>query len=481
MYEKFYGLRESPFSLTPDPEFLFINKNFREALDKITYGINRREAFAVVIGDVGTGKTTLCWALLARLKKNVRTALILNPLMDSEDMLRAVIQDFGIRPAASGVSDPAPADEIRSSRPDPSWLRGLTRKELVDHLYSFLLEGGAKDLSSVLLIDEAQHLSPEVLEQLRILSNLEGPKEKLLQIVFSGQLELDLKLKLPELRQLAQRITVRCELKPLSRDDSARYIYHRLWVAGAKRTVTFTDGALKTIYKESGGYPRLINIFCDRSLLEGYKARSRIITAKMVRGALKDAGRTERMPRRIPIAALLRRALPFVIAALAMILVLAYFTRPTKMMSTIPEREQAVSAVPAKAAPLPKAPPTPSPSSTPSAPKPEAATPAKPRAGSAAASPAPGAAGGTREGSRSYLLQVHSLDTQQQAESAVARLSGLGYPALYRIITNADGSTWYAVYVGPFEEFRAAQATAETLLQREQLQTLLRAYGPPGR
>jgi len=290
MYESYYGLSEHPFSLTPDPDFLFLNENFGKALDQLTYAVNRNEPFAVLIGDVGTGKTTLCWALLLRMQKNVRTALILNPMLKVEDLLRTIIQDFKIKPRSRRPPWRMQLRVETEGLEDSSWLDGLSRKQLIDELNRFLIEGAKESLSSILVIDEAQNLSPQCLEQLRILSNLETSKRKLFQIIFVGQLELDKNLNLPALRQLKQRISVRCTLRPLSKDDTERYIYHRLWRAGSNHSASFSKGALDEIYRKSQGYPRLVNIICDRALMAGYNSRSRNITKKMVKTALVQLG-----------------------------------------------------------------------------------------------------------------------------------------------------------------------------------------------
>lgn len=286
MYERFYGLKERPFSLTPDPDFLFMSTSFREALEGVMQGIDRREGFTVVVGEAGTGKTMLCWTLLGRLGGSVRTAVILNPLLDEDEILRAILQDFGIRPAGR-TAEGGPDPERPAAPAGTEWMQGLTRKDLIDELNRFLVDGAERGFANVLLVDEAQNLSPGVLEQLRILSNLETPKRKLLQIIFLGQPELDDKLRLPELRQLHQRVTARYELQPLSKHDTARYIRHRLEVAGGASGVSFTEEALKAVHRLSRGYPRLVNALCDRALLAGYRLRSRTITGRMVRRAAR--------------------------------------------------------------------------------------------------------------------------------------------------------------------------------------------------
>jgi general secretion pathway protein A len=244
VYETYFGLREKPFSLTPDPRFLFLSAQHRGALDHLLYGVARREGFLAITGDVGTGKTTICRALLERLDAGVRTALILNPLCDEDELLKAILQDFEIQVPARA-----------------------SRKQLVDCLNGFLLEQARRGGGAVLIIDEAQNLAVSVLEQIRILSNLETDREKLLQIVLVGQRELRDKLESPALTQLNQRISIRYHLSPLSREESVRYIEHRLTVAGAKGGITFSPEAHKAIYQFSSGVPRLVNLIADRALL----------------------------------------------------------------------------------------------------------------------------------------------------------------------------------------------------------------------
>ena len=319
MYEKFYGLREAAFNLTPDPAFLFLNKRSREALDLILYAIERREGFSVIVGDVGTGKTTLCWALLERLaKKNIRTALIQNPMLSETDILRAILQDLGVRPEESiSKTDGASLDAF-----DTTWLQGLTKKQLLDKLNFFLAARAQEDIFTVLIVDEAQNIPTTLLEQLRLLSNLETAKKKLLQIIFVGQLELDQKLKSQSLRQLNQRISVRFETKTLSVADTEAYIRHRLAVAGANLRLRFASGAFKAVWRYSKGYPRLINLICDRALLAGYTERSLVITRRLVRRAamgLKGEEMTSRFAR-----GWLRRVATYFLPALVLLFVLFF-------------------------------------------------------------------------------------------------------------------------------------------------------------
>jgi general secretion pathway protein A len=316
MYEKFYGLKEPAFNLTPDPSFLFLNNRSKDALDTILYGIERREGFALIVGDVGTGKTTLCWALLERLaRKNICTALIQNPILSETDILRAILQDLGVRPQATETSEQA---EVF----DTSWMEGMSKKQLLDRLNMFLAERAQENVFTVLIIDEAQNISKTMLEQLRLLSNLETAKKKLLQIIFVGQLELYKKLKLPALRQLDQRISVRFETKALSRVDTERYIRHRLAVAGGAPRLRFKAAAFRAVWRLSRGYPRLINLICDRALLAGYTERSPVITTRLVRRAAATLAGREEEGRSID-PGLIRRWVPFLIPA---ILLLAFLS-----------------------------------------------------------------------------------------------------------------------------------------------------------
>jgi general secretion pathway protein A len=323
MYEKFYGLKEPAFSLTPDPAFLFLNKRSKDALETILYGIQRREGFAVIIGDVGTGKTTLCWALLEKLaRENIRTALIQNPMLSETDVLKSILQDLGVQPEHPSSWPDSSNQEGRRKVFDTSWMQGMNKKQLIDRLNMFLAERAQENVFTVLIIDEAQNISMTLLEQLRLLSNLETAKKKLLQIIFVGQLELDRKLRLPSLRQLNQRISVRFETRTLSKEDTERYIRHRLAVAGGARMLRFGAGALRAIWRRSKGYPRLINLICDRTLLAGYMERSTVVSRNLVRRAAAALeGREEEEPR-IDLG-YIRRIIPFMVGG---ILLLAFLS-----------------------------------------------------------------------------------------------------------------------------------------------------------
>ena len=273
MYESYYGFAEKPFSLTPDPKYLYRSQPHGDAFDLLQYAVRRREGFVVVTGDIGTGKTMLCRALLEQIDRTTFTALVLNPFMSEQDLLKRILQDFGV------IS----RDEIKAGH-----LARVTKQELIDALYDFLLGLIPLKASAVLIIDEAQNLPLPVLEQIRILSNLETDKEQLLQIILVGQLNLGALLRSPELRQLDQRVSIRYELKPLDRAAVAAYVAHRLTIAGGSASVTFVPKALAEVHRLSAGIPRLINLICDRALLAGYSVRANRIAPEMVVHAAKS-------------------------------------------------------------------------------------------------------------------------------------------------------------------------------------------------
>jgi general secretion pathway protein A len=243
MYEEYFSLKERPFSLTPDPDFLFLSGSHQQALDHLLFGLESGEGFIVVTGDIGVGKTTVCRALLRRLPERFATALVVNTLLTEKELLRTVLDDFGA-PVPDG-----------------------TRKDLLDALNRFLLAEAEVGRRPVLIIDEAQNLAPSLLEQVRLLSNLETEKRKLLQIVLFGQKELQEKLRLPQLRQFNQRITVRATILPLDLRETSRYIQHRMSVAGAAGSTFLTPAAERLLHRRSRGVPRRINQLCDRALL----------------------------------------------------------------------------------------------------------------------------------------------------------------------------------------------------------------------
>ncbi|MGE5800435.1 MAG: ExeA family protein [Syntrophaceae bacterium] len=251
--------------MTPDPRFMFLSGSHREALAHLIYGVDNRTGFIALTGEVGSGKTTVLRAFLAQLDpERYRTALIFNPCLSALDLLQAVNREFRID-----------AD-------------GLGHSALLENLNRFLIRQSEEGRIVILVIDEAQNLQPEVLEQIRLISNLETDREKLLQIVLSGQPELGQLLERKDLRQLNQRIVVRYHLRPMTAHDTYLYILHRLNVAGGKGSLTFTKDAAKRIYRYSGGLPRLVNIASDRALLAAYTGNTQTVTARIASAGISD-------------------------------------------------------------------------------------------------------------------------------------------------------------------------------------------------
>ncbi len=271
MYCEYFGFRELPFTITPNPRFLFLSKNHREAYAHLFYGITNHMGFMELTGEVGSGKTTVIRTLLEQLDNDdCRTALIVNPCLSGQELMRSINREYGIP------------------------FEGSSSSELLQELNRFLLAENAAGRTVVLVIDEAQNLEPRVLEQIRLISNLETETDKLIQIVLVGQPELGRLLERTELRQLSQRIAVRFHLKPMDAADTRAYIEHRLETAGGRFAVTIFPAALTKIFRYSGGLPRLINVVCDRSLLVAYGTSKRVISDRMVGLAISEIQRQGR-------------------------------------------------------------------------------------------------------------------------------------------------------------------------------------------
>jgi general secretion pathway protein A len=264
VYLDYYGLSEPPFDITPNPRFLFYSTKHREAYNHLLYGIRERKGFVQLTGEVGAGKTTLCRALLEALDERHATALILNPVMSAEELMKAIAIEFGLP------------------------VNGLDRLDTLAVINQFLLQQVELGKESVLIIDEAQDLTEELLEQVRLLSNLETDDRKLLQIVLMGQPELRDRLNSPRLRQLRQRITVRYHLPPLTRHEVNQYVQHRLHVSGGNGTPYFTRPALWRVFNYTHGIPRLVNALCDKALLGGFVAQRERINYGLVNRAVRE-------------------------------------------------------------------------------------------------------------------------------------------------------------------------------------------------
>ncbi|HEY5293778.1 MAG TPA: AAA family ATPase, partial [Burkholderiales bacterium] len=263
MYQHYFGLAEAPFSIAPDPRYLYLSQRHQEALAHLLYGVNGDGGFVLLTGEVGAGKTTVCRCLLQQIPASCDVAYIFNPKLTVEELLSTICVEFGIACPIGNASI----------------------KVFVDCINAYLLDAHAKGRHTVLIIDEAQNLSADVLEQMRLLTNLETNERKLLQIILLGQPELALMLERPELRQLSQRIVARYHLGPLTKPEVAAYVRHRLEISGAQRQL-FPAALMGRVYRLSGGVPRVINVLCDRSLLGTYvQGKERVDRATLAQAA----------------------------------------------------------------------------------------------------------------------------------------------------------------------------------------------------
>jgi general secretion pathway protein A len=453
--ERFYGLLARPFSLTPDLRFVFHSRSHSRALEQVTEALKRREGLVVITGDIGTGKTMLCRALLATFEPRTFLCVILDPCLTVTDLLHHVLTDFGI------MNDVERGDE---TGPD------VSRHQLVSTLQKFLATLIPLDAHAVIMLDEAQHLDPTVLEEIRLLSNFETDSAKLLQIVLVGQPDLEALLQRPEMAQLNQRVARRIQLHPLAAGEVKEYIERRLFVAGEAPTapadgepphagtferVRFNDEAMEMIASISGGIPRLINTLSDRALELGCERQTRVLDHRLV---LEAAGRLK-LP--VPARVKLRSGVGLKVAAAAAFVLAAggawwWAARPTTE-STRPPVEKRVDA-PARPSPAP-APDAARPTATPQAPAPPAAEKTTPQT-AAGAPVADGTAG--KKGSR-YDIAVAAFRTEQRAAEVAALLTQKGLPVTTR--TDATGA-WHQIVVGPFESADQAEA-AQRILTRE--------------
>jgi general secretion pathway protein A len=493
-YELFFGFREPPFSLAPDTRFLFDGASHAAAREQVTYALERREPLVVVSGEIGTGKTLLCRSVVDRLERRTFLSIIHDPMLDRDDLLKQMLQDFGV------ISK------------DRTRLAPTTRHELVHALQEFLLSLVPLHAHAVLVIDEAQHLQPEVLEQLRLISNVHDEGGTLLQIILVGQPALDAVLSRPELRQLKQRVSRHVRLEPLGIAELSQYIDHRLAVArdGARPhgAATFTPEALSAIWRLSGGTPRIINLLCDRALEAAYEQQARSVDAPLVEGAAAELGvpsappppatyPAERTvaaepppappvasvawpdPGELPVAfgetpetgkrrphsnRLLVAAAVVIVAGAAAWFAVRGFLRsepadPSFTAAAPPPAERQPPPAAAPPAPPPVTPPVSPPVEKVPAPAPTTAAPALPGApplnAPPASTPVPGQApadGGPFE------IVVASFRTMTRASEVAADLTALGQPVRQR---TSDG--WQQVLAGPFATREAATAAQQRL------------------
>jgi general secretion pathway protein A len=484
-YEQFFGLSDAPFSLAPNPRYLFESASHAHALQELAYAIERREPLVVVTGEIGSGKTLLCRTVLQRLDRRTFVSVINNPLLDRDDLLKQMLQDFGVM------------STDRTTVPVPS------RHDLVHALEDFLTSLIALDAHAAVIIDEAQHVQPDVLEQIRLLSNIDAPSGTRLQIMLVGPLELESLLARPELRQFQQRVSRRIRLEPLGETELQSYIDHRLAVGrvagsglpgasdlaealaqwnGEGGGVTFTPNAVRAVWRGSAGLPRVVNLLCDRALEAAYHRQLRTIDADLVESAA-----AERLPQGTPrtpdtpdiwapphadpgtesMAALpleevstapLRSKLALVVAGVIAVAAVAawfgYRTPATRTDSRPTPADGPASAAAPALQPPPAAPPgEPAASSAPTSPRPAAATP-EPVAAAAPVAAAPTAT------TASFEIVVASFRTEPRAAAVAAQVSGAGLAVRRRVIGG-----WQQVIAGPFASREEADAARQRLEQ----------------
>ena len=507
-YEPFFGLREKPFSLAADPRFFFAGLGHGVAFDALAAGIRRREGILVLTGQVGTGKTTLCRAVLQSLDRKTFAAYVSDPLLSREDLLKTLLVDFGV------VS----AEEVRRGA-----LRGTSRADLCYPLYDFLESLVALKAFAVVMIDEAQKLTTELLEEVRILSDLERG-QKLLEVFLIGQPELDIRLADEAMRPLAQRVTLRCELPPLTRDELGLYIAHRLAVAGNDGRVRFTDAAIEEVHAVSGGIPRLVNIVCDRALTDAASAHTSIVEVESVKtggaeappaDSLKDAdlpapdSQVETFSAMTTIPALAppeaepqfwssatdERATPSVpplaeptkpvgrtgvlIATAALVLVASLFAyrywspAPAPVAPVSAPAASAPATAPAQKTPPPVAPAAESPTQTdiakpatseppkPAPPAADIASPA-PRAGDTASPTPPAGDAASPVPATRFALLMATFQSDERTAKSLQELRDAGFNAFRVDVSLVDGGAAQVVYVGPATD----RAEAERDLER---------------
>jgi len=439
MYEEYYGLAEKPFSLTPDPKYLFKSESHANAFELLQYAVRRREGFVVITGDIGTGKTTVCRALLEEIDRKTFTALVLNPFLSEEDLLKLILQDFGV------VS----RDDVKRGR-----LGHVSKQELIETIYDFLLSLLPLRASAVLIIDEAQNLPMPVLEQIRILSNLETDKEKLLQIVLVGQLNLQPLLKAPQMRQLDQRVSIRYQLRPLNRDEVAAYVSHRLNVAGGSAAVTFQPKALDLIHRRAKGIPRVVNLVCDRALLAAYAGRTNRVSAEIVHQAAESLALVDESPSRF--GWFHRRASVYVTAAGAAVSLAMAGSMVALQSSSAAEAGGAVAPPPAS-----RVAPTVSPATS---------QPGAPISSTAPIAPTAPVASFPRYSVLTASFPIADLLREGSAaatrfEAVVAELRNLGYDVRAMDVDLRDRGEWRRVLVGEFATLSDARAEAQRVHQ----------------
>ena len=446
VYLDYYNLTEAPFAITPDPEYLFYSATHQNAIDKLLYGINSRMGFLLLVGEVGTGKTTICRCLLDNLADKAATVYIINPSLSGAELIASILDDLGI-----------------------DYPVGASKKDLIHALNRFLL-ANANGQPVVIIIDDAQTMHIDSLEDLRLLSNLETDKDKLLQILLVGQPELLVQLSRPEMRQLKQRVALTCRLDFLTKNEVGGYISRRLFVSGDKGHIQFKSDAVRRIFVKSKGIPRLINRICDYALTAGYVADSHEIDQRHVKKAvqeLKDLGEnttaaaaTGTTTRKwVVILLVISLVYTGIVAAVwwmapRLIPVSANVAKPPKPQPKPIPIAQASPQASQLATSLKEILP-PSPTETTNATPSDGPTPAA--AESTSVTPSPTLTESSIQDDDFYVIRVASFKTMQRVEKATAQLSRLGIQSYWKFMDLGHKGQWYGVYTGRFNTLEEAK------------------------
>ncbi len=457
MYIKFFGFKENPFKLAPDPAYLFLGKSHEEALAHLIYAVSEGEGFISIIGKRGVGKTTICRAFIERRDENIEVAYIFKSELSPEELLKRINTEFSISDATDDV------------------------KELIDALNSFLMQKRVEGKKVVLFIDDAQNLKEDALEQVRLLSNLETTRDKLLQIVLVGEPRLADMLGSHALRQIGQRVSVSYHINPLIYEETCAYIYHRMSIASQGTRVQFEASALKRIYKFSSGFPRMINIACDKSLFTAHRLNRKYITGEIAKTAILDLTGNSGwrwygfLNRRRAVLAGAGCGL------LLLLMIVALFPRQAGQQAVALKAEAKPAAVKQPAQPKADALPrkTPKPAEKvkrervpelPRAEKPKVTDSVMPAAGPAPEKVSQPAAKMT------HSVQVGAFRTREQAEKLAGTLKKKGYPAGILPVTDSKARTWYTVRIGDYPSRQEAVKHAEAFTSREKMECAVRPF-----
>ncbi len=449
MFLQFFGLKDNPFKLTFDVNSLFLGQHHEEALAHLRYAVAEGEGFTVITGLNGMGKSTVCRFFVESIKSGAAVAFLSSPIAGPTDLLQRMNRSFGIDAGAQ------------------------TAHELTDALNRFLMRERVAGRKVLAFVDDAQILSPAVLEQIRLISNLETTRDKLIQIVLVGEPELVQLLNSHQLRQMGQRVSVRYEIGPLTLDETAAYIQHRLSVASTGAPVRFRRDAVRRIFRHTRGNPRRINIACSAMLAAAFKVRQKEMTGELAQDVIRDLRILEGRGAVTPILARWRTPATAV-GCLLLLSGIAFFAFQPAPQRPPPEPVPSEFQAPAASA---AEDPAPSAHRPPDAPTAESAPPVAITSAVAPTEPKPDLTAEVKKPAMTHSVQVGAYLYPENAQQVTAQLNAKGYPARIMKITDAGGRIWYTVRIGDHPSRQAAQAQADEYTRREQKQSVVRPFG----